>query len=329
MTNSVTFTNGNTYRDEKGNDPTGNYLSDGGFRIHLVPMFADTVQEVALAVTASEASVVAQGLSEAARDTTLGYRDQSEAFKIAAEAASVVAVAAAASADFPFVTSSGTSTAYTANFSPDRTVGDGFSMRVNFHTACGATPTMSVDGGTAYEIVDGGSFTSGGAFRPLDANDIRTGMNLILTYDSTVGKFVITGNFPIYELSRDLKFNGYGYTYLRTYENFIIVQGELKDGEVAAKVWFTSATRLYNIKRKSSTGTINVTFNKNGSTDINFGVSPSTTVAVTSTLTEVAVNHSGNAYIDFAEGDYMKITFASNSAAQNFFCKLDMEENRV
>lgn len=286
-------------------------------------MLAELETAAGNSTTAQEsAAAAAQSESNAAQSET-----NAETAEIGAVAAKDLAIAAAASADFPFTTTAGTASAYTVNFTPDRIVGDGFTMRVNFHTSCNAAPTIAVDGGTAYEIVDGLSLTDAGAYRQLDSGDIRTGMNLIVTYDSTVNKMVITGGFPIYELSRDLNFNGYNAKNIRGYNSGASYPGALKDGAATKYYYFANATRLYNIKVKTSTGTINVVLSKNGSTDINFGAGPSTTVGVTSTLTAKAVNHSSNAYIDFAQGDFIKFTFSSNSAAADFLCLLDAQGN--
>lgn len=86
-----------------------------------------------------------------------------------------------------YATTAGTSTAYTAAFTPKNVALDnGVRVRVKLHTTCGATPTIAVDGLTAKTIVLPGN--TGVNAGDLTANDI-----LPLTYDSTLDKWVIEG----------------------------------------------------------------------------------------------------------------------------------------
>jgi hypothetical protein len=106
------------------------------------------------------------------------------------------AVAAATSADYPFITTAGTSTAYTVDFTPDRTVVDGFSARINFHTTSGSNPTLTVDGTSTKGLVDGSRFDGTGAYINIVAGRIPAGFNAVVMYDSTIDKYVVF-NLPL------------------------------------------------------------------------------------------------------------------------------------
>jgi hypothetical protein len=118
------------------------------------------------------------------------------------------AIAASASADYPFATTTGTAAAYLVDFTPNRVVGVGFSMRCMFHVDCIAQPTMKVDNNAVFEIVDDDTFVNG-LHRPLDAGDVTTGMNLVLTFKASINKFVVTGGLAMQKLVRDLNMNGF------------------------------------------------------------------------------------------------------------------------
>jgi hypothetical protein len=130
-------------------------------------------------------------------------------------------------------------------------------------------------------------------------------------------------------LSNDLDAAGFKVNNVRSYNHGFNIDGRLKDGLYANRWYFGVPTRIFKVNRKCGTGSITAVFSKNGSTDINFGVSPSTSVSVTTSLTESAVNQGGNAYIDFAAGDFMAVTFSSNSSAENFFAQFDAQENYI
>lgn len=157
-----------------------------GYQVNAGDAWNDTgtaTNAVARLTTEAAASAAAALVSE----NNAGTSEDNAAISAAA------AIAAAASADFSFVTTAGTSTAYTVNFTPDRIVGDGFAARVNFHTASGASPTLSVDGGTAYGLVDGSTVDSSGAYPDVAAARIATGATLIVLFDSLINKFIVIG----------------------------------------------------------------------------------------------------------------------------------------
>lgn len=128
--------------------------------------------------------------AEDARDLAEDYRDQ--------------ALAAVTSASMPFTVTAGSSTAYTATIT-GYTVGDGSTIRISFHTACGNSPTLAVNGGTAYAIVtpDDVALTSG---------EIATGQNLLIMYDTYINKWVVTGGLEFNKLRQDLNANGHDIT---------------------------------------------------------------------------------------------------------------------
>jgi hypothetical protein len=275
--------------------------------------------------TDAAASAVAAAAAEAAAE---GYRDQTEGYKNETLTAKNIAVAAATSSQFPFATTGGTSSVYTINLgSPSQSIGDGFAIRVNFHTANAASPTLNIDGTGAKELVDGLNLSAGGVYRSLDANDIYAGMNLIVGYDATKNKYVIQGGFPIYELSRDLNANGYGIKNKRGYDYQVTYSGDLADGVVTTKIFFPTATRLYGLKRKVRTGAINAQLAKNGTQVISFTDSPSDVIHFTTSILTATVFEAGNSYIDFDAGDYIEATFSDNSAAADAWIALDIQEN--
>lgn len=86
-----------------------------------------------------------------------------------------------------YVTTAGTSTAYTAAFTPKLTsLQNGAHVRVKLNATCGATPTLAVDGLTAKTIVKPGNAA-------VAANDLLINSVLSLTYDSTLDRWVIEG----------------------------------------------------------------------------------------------------------------------------------------
>lgn len=278
--------------------------------------------------TAAAASAAAALVSE---NNAATHEDGAEAAAVLAVTAKDIAVAAATSVQFPFATTAGTASAYTASTggSPTLPIGDGFAIRLNFHTANNASPTLNIDGTGALELVDGLNLAAGGSYRSLDANDIFLGMNLVVMKDTsfTPNKYVITGGFPIYELSRDLNANGYNIKNLRTYTNGVKYQGALKNGVAVGRFLFTTNTRLFKIKRKVVSGSIDVSLSKNGSQLISFTDSPNDTVHCSTSLTEATISEGGNPYVDFVAGDYIEFTFTNNSSATYFFCQFDMQEN--
>lgn len=239
------------------------------------------------------------------------------------------AEAAAVSTQFPVYTTSGTGSAYTITDS-DLNIADGAAIRINFHDTNSASPTLEeTTEGTAREIVDKGN-------RSLDAGEISTGATFIAFLDTSIGKWILLG-LELTKLVGSLDANGQtisngvfdsgvfnGNNKYRTYDDLIQVRGAVDAVTDQHVVQFRRATRMHNIEAATTTGTLDITLKKNG-TGINFGGTPSTTVSVTSTLTEHAVNET-NAYIDFAAGDTLEIDRSNISGAENFECYMDWED---
>ncbi len=86
-----------------------------------------------------------------------------------------------------YATTAGTSTAYTAAFTPKNVaLTNGVNVRIKLDQTCGSTPTLAVDGLTAKGIVKPGN----GA---VSAGDLLINSVLDLTYDSTLDKWVMHG----------------------------------------------------------------------------------------------------------------------------------------
>ena len=86
-----------------------------------------------------------------------------------------------------YVTTGGTSTAYTLTHTPKLTsLLNGAHGRMKIHTASGATPTLAIDGQTAKTIVKPGNVA-------IAALDLAQNAVLGWTYDSTLDKVVIEG----------------------------------------------------------------------------------------------------------------------------------------
>jgi len=86
-----------------------------------------------------------------------------------------------------YATTAGTSTAYTAAFTPKNVaLTNGVHVRIKLNQTCGATPTLAVDGLTAKTIVKPGNVA-------VSAGDLTANSVLSLTYDSTLDKWVIAG----------------------------------------------------------------------------------------------------------------------------------------
>jgi len=113
---------------------------------------------------------------------------------------------------------------------------------------------------------------------------------------------------------------------IRRVNHQIEYQGSVPEVTFPVKLYFTQPERLYSVKPFTATGAVTVVMSKNGATDIQFGVTPSANVAVTTTATTTAVNQGGNAYLDFAAGDYIEFT-ASASTAVSLIMPLNTTEN--
>lgn len=238
---------------------------------------------------------------------------------VTTEAARDAAIAAANSLEFPFSVTAGTSTAYTINFTPDLTFGDGSTIRVSIHTASGDAPTLAVDGGSAHEIVAPGN-------RSLIAGELAQDYNFLLQYDSSLTKWVIMGGLNPATWQSNRNANGNSITNLRDTEDQILRKGTVTAVTDEFVHKFTRAERWHNIYPDLEAGTCDFTLKKNG-TAIDFGAGPSTTVSATTTRTAVAVNHSGNAYIDFAIGDVLRITISNISSADTLTVDIDRTKN--
>lgn len=86
-----------------------------------------------------------------------------------------------------YATTAGTTTAYTAAFTPKNVaLTNGVNVRIKLDQTCGATPTLAVDGLTAKTIVKAGNSA-------VASGDLTASSVLDLTYDSTLDKWVIQG----------------------------------------------------------------------------------------------------------------------------------------
>ena len=86
-----------------------------------------------------------------------------------------------------YATTGGTSTAYTAAFTPRNVaLTNGIAVRLKLDQTCGVTPTLAVDGLTAKTIASP-------ANAAIAAGDYTANCILALTYDSTLDKWVIQG----------------------------------------------------------------------------------------------------------------------------------------
>jgi hypothetical protein len=162
---------------------------DYGWRTAIPNITADIATVAGNAVTAG--STATTSASTATTQAGIATTKAAEALASAA-----TAVAAATSTDYPFTTTAGSSTAYTVDFTPDRTVADGFSARINFHTTSGANPTLTVDGASTKGLVDGSRFDGTGAYINISAGRIPAGFNGIVMYDSGIDKYVVF-NLPL------------------------------------------------------------------------------------------------------------------------------------
>jgi hypothetical protein len=86
-----------------------------------------------------------------------------------------------------------------------------FRMLTEFHVACGASPTLAIDGGTAYPLVDGLSRNSSNVYRSFAAGDIHAGMKGFIYFDGGISKYVFIG-MPTKYLSDVLNGNNFGIT---------------------------------------------------------------------------------------------------------------------
>ena len=115
---------------------------------------------------------------------------------------------------------------------------------------------------------------------------------------------------------------------IKTFNHQLIYPGQVLDGTSQIKVYFSTAERLHFIKPFIAAGAVTVVLNKNGASNIQFGVSPSASIAVSATPTTSIVNNGGLNYIDFVAGDYLEVTLSSASTdAEDLVLPLNTTEN--
>lgn len=244
-----------------------------------------------------------------------------KASEASVSAATAVAAASAASKGIPFVTTSGSSTAYTADFTPDLSGGDGELFSLDIHTANTSTsPTLAIDGGSAKSLV---ALTG----RSLAVGELYIGANITVSYDGENDRYEIQGGLPLRRLENEVDANGNNLVNVRGYQRQVVVHGEISDGLLTRKMWFDKATRIFKSKPFVRTGTVTVVVNHNGSDDIGWDDPTDTEIDVTSTPTEVEVNEDSNAYFDVAAGDYLQFTFSAASSAEDFIMPFETQEN--
>jgi len=145
-----------------------------------------------------DATEVIRASTEGYRDTTLTYRNTTETYKNQA-----IAAAAASTKGIDYITTGGTATAYTADFTPNVTVVDGVLFNLDIHsTNTSTTPTLAVEGGTAYPLVLGYDR------RPIPVGLLFAGVNVTVTFDGTNNEYQIIGGMPLFELNRNLDGRG-------------------------------------------------------------------------------------------------------------------------
>jgi hypothetical protein len=164
-----------------------------GFGRPAEPLFPDRI--FAQMTTVIDENVDASGSAAASATTANAKAVIATAQASIATEQAAVATAAATSAEYPFLTTAGTGTAYTAVTS--LAVADGFSARVNFTNASGNNPTLRVDSptvtGTAYGLVDGARTDVNGAYVAIVAGRIPAGGNFVVFFDTRINKYVVYG----------------------------------------------------------------------------------------------------------------------------------------
>ncbi len=323
------FYNGNAYDA----DTNAGGLAEGGHRVNEIPLAQD-MADVAEAI-ADEAGGAAQAKTDAetaetnaqghetaaqnwatyAEDATVpggGGEYSAKHYAAKAEDAKIAAEAAATSLQFPVYSTGGTASAYTIT-DADLTIADGAAIRLNFHAANNASPTLEeTNDGNAYEIVAPGN-------RALDAAEITLGFTSILYFDAAINKWIALG-LPLYRLVQDLDANGNKITKLREYRSRIFHGGTVFAVTGKHVVTFREAVRLHAIDASLVAGSCTAALKKNGS-----AIGGLSAVSVTTTQTETAVNDSSNAYIDFSAGDKLSIDISSVSSATFLEIWLDLE----
>lgn len=167
---------------------------------------ADAANQVTLA--AAQVTLASNQVTLAAAQVTLaeGHADDSAASAAEALTYRNAAQAAASAADkgIDATTTAGTGAAYTADFTPNVTDGDGKLYALNIHaTNTSTTPTLSIEGGPAYPLVIGYDR------RPIPLGLLDAGRNIVITTDGTNNEYAIIGGLPLHELNRDIDARGF------------------------------------------------------------------------------------------------------------------------
>jgi hypothetical protein len=186
--------NGNTY----------NQVDFLGYAyLESFPAIMSDVAAVAADVVTSAGNAATSETNAATSETNAATSESNAATSESNAAASAVsAAAAAASLEFPFSVTSGSSTAYTIDFTPDLTLGDGATIRVSMHVANGANPTLSVDGATARNIV-----LPDHTNVPVGA--LVSNYNYLLTYEGSTNKWVVMSGLVATTWQEDRDANGF------------------------------------------------------------------------------------------------------------------------
>lgn len=160
---------------------------DGYEYVTGLPNLISKVATVAGRMDTQETTATTAATNAATSETNAATSEANAATSAAA------AIAAAISTDFPVGSTAGTGGAYTVDFDPNRIVGDNFVARINFHTINTDYPTLAIDSNTVYEIVDGDSIDKDGNYARIIAGRIKSGMSLIILFDSSINKYVARG----------------------------------------------------------------------------------------------------------------------------------------
>jgi hypothetical protein len=162
-----------------------------GFGRPAEPLFPDRIFWQMLKVINDNLEASGEAAESAAE--ALAYRDTAATHAATAQAARDQAVNAATSADYPYAPlTGGTGAAYTVNFTPDRTVSDGFVMRVNVSFDCELNPTMTVDANPPYPMLDAKRLLNDGVTHAgFAAKELLAGMTLELMYDARISAFLV------------------------------------------------------------------------------------------------------------------------------------------
>ena len=181
------------------NAPQG--LGGEGYKTNI-PASYDDIGAVAGAI-ARETGNIESNVTAAAQSAAAANQSRDQA------AASEAVCLAIATDDFAVVPATDvtlTGSNYNLDFSPDRTVQDGFAAIVSMSASNPEDPTMSVDGTAQYPLVDGRAQDDAGNYRRLKTGEIRANDNIFVVFDDRVNQYRIT-DLPIRHLIDDLDLN--------------------------------------------------------------------------------------------------------------------------